>query len=194
MPSRARYSREIAAPKPPAIEERSWLIFTGYRHKRRSAEEIAEAFHLRPEQVLRIVEEVEAQLGGGLAARGIGLESPVEDLGLSVRTRNALRAVGCKTVEEALELDLSSTIRGLGRTTREELLTRLESAGFEHPAMESQPASEMQLIERRLERMQQRIERALGTVAQEVLLVRKKLHQTIAKKKVRKESGDRRGL
>src|SRR5437016_3183151 len=104
-----RYSRAIAAPKPPAIDERSWRIFTDCRHKEHSLETIGRTYQLSPEQVRRIVAEVEAQLGrnGEGSARQVALESPVEDLGLSVRTRNALRAVGCKTVEDALRLDLS---------------------------------------------------------------------------------------
>ncbi len=147
--------------------------------------------HPGPEQLHRAVGEVGAHLGDPELAPAISLESPVEALGLSVRARNALRGVGCRTVGDALALDLSSAIRGLGRTTRSELLSRLETAGFEHPAMETHPVSEMQLLERRLERLQARVERALGTVAQEVLLVRKKLHQTIAKETVKKENGSR---
>src|SRR5437899_1463898 len=70
----------------------------------------------------------------------VGLESAVEDLGLSVRTRNALRAIGCDTVEKVLALDLGSSVRGLGRKTKEELLTALELGGFRHPALEQHPA------------------------------------------------------
>ena len=60
--------------------------------------------------------ELEARLGRVPVSepKFIGLESPVEDLGLSVRTRNALRAIGCDTVEHVLGLDLSASVRGLG--------------------------------------------------------------------------------
>jgi Bacterial RNA polymerase, alpha chain C terminal domain len=110
-------------------------------------------------------------------AKLIGLESAVEDLGLSVRTRNALRAIGCDTVEDVLELDLSASVRGLGRKTKDELLSALERAGFPHPALQDQPASEILDMERSLERMQARIETALGAVAKEVRILKQRLHK-----------------
>ncbi len=73
-------------------------------------------------------------------AKLIGLESAVEDLGLSVRTRNALRAIGCDTVEDVLELDLSASVRGLGRKTgRRAPRARWSAQGFPHPALQDQP-------------------------------------------------------
>ena len=108
----------------------------------------------------------------------IGLESAVEDLGLSVRTRNALRAIGCDTVEHVLALDLSSSVRGLGRKTRNELLSALERSGFRHPVLEEQPASEIRVLERSLDRMQLRVEAALGAVTKEIRLLKLKLKKS----------------
>jgi hypothetical protein len=107
----------------------------------------------------------------------IGLESAVEDLGLSVRTRNALRGIGCDTVEDILELDLANPIRGVGRKTKDELLTVLELAGFPHRAAQDQPASEIRVLERSLERMQGRVEAALRVVAKEIRLLKQRLHK-----------------
>jgi hypothetical protein len=112
----------------------------------------------------------------------VGLESAVEDLGLSVRTRNALRGIGCVTVEDVLALDLSSGIRGLGRKTQDELLISLERAGFRHPALEQQPATEIRLLERSLERMQSRVEAALGAVAKEIRVLRLRLRKVAPKR------------
>ena len=112
----------------------------------------------------------------------IGLESPVEDLGLSVRTRNALRAIGCDTVENALGLELSSAVRGLGRKTKAELLTALGRAGFRHPELETQPASEIRVLERSLERMQGRVEAALGVIAKEIGMLRQRLRKVAPKR------------
>jgi DNA-directed RNA polymerase alpha subunit len=112
----------------------------------------------------------------------IALGSPVEDLGLSVRTRNALRGIGCDTVEDLLGLEFSSPVRGVGRKTREELLTALERTGFRHPT-ESEPASEeMRLLESSLERMQGRLEAALGAVAREIRLIKQGLRKLANKR------------
>lgn len=190
MRSRARYSRGVTAPKPPAIEERSWGIFTDYYHKQRTFEEIGGTFQLSPDRVRQIVDEVDAQLGRGRGSvpNLVALESPVEDLGLSVRARNALRTIGCNTVEDALRLDLSSAIRGLGGKTKGELLTRLERAGFHHPSLEEQPASEMRILERSLERIESRLDRALGVVAEEIRFIKKRLHKKMSARRI-KEPG-----
>lgn len=106
------------------------------------------------------------------------LKSPVEDLGLSVRTRNALRGIGCVTVEDVLGLDLSSPVRGVGRKTRDELLTALERSGFTHPATDKGPVSEeLRILEQSLERMQGRVEAALGAVAKEIRLLKQKFRR-----------------
>jgi hypothetical protein len=114
---------------------------------------------------------------GAHNGRFIGLESAVEDLGLSVRTRNALRGIGCDTVEDILELDLKTPIRGVGRKTRDELLAALELAGFPHPAVGDESSSEMRVLERSLERMQGRVEAALTAVAKEIHLLKQRLHR-----------------
>jgi hypothetical protein len=113
--------------------------------------------------------------GGG---KFIGLESAVEDLGLSVRARNTLRGIGCDTVEDVLELDLGGTIRGLGRKTREELLNALDRAGFPHPAAQEHP--ETLVLERSLDRMEGRVEAALGAVAKEIRLLKQRLRKAEA--------------
>uniref|UniRef100_Q01V32 RNA polymerase, alpha subunit domain protein n=1 Tax=Solibacter usitatus (strain Ellin6076) TaxID=234267 RepID=Q01V32_SOLUE len=108
----------------------------------------------------------------------VSLESAVEDLGLSVRTRNALRAIGCDTVENVLALDLGSSVRGLGRKTKEELLVALELKGFRHPALEQQPASEIQVLERSLDKMQTRVDAALVSISKEIRLLKQRLRKT----------------
>jgi hypothetical protein len=154
-------------------------VFNAYCHEQRSLDEISRTYRLSPHQVQQIVADVEAQLGQtrGAGVMPLGLESAVEDLGLSVRTRNALRSIGCDTVEDVLRLDLSSSVRGLGRKTKEELLTKLGKAGFHHPAHDEQPVSEMRILESSLERMLSRMDEALRTVAKEIRLVRLRLRR-----------------
>jgi hypothetical protein len=102
--------------------------------------------------------------------------SPVEELKLSVRTRNALRGVGCSTIADVLRLDLDRPLRGLGKLAKEELLVKLERAGFPHPS-DGQPASEITRLERSLERIEHRIDSALGALSKEVRAARHKLRR-----------------
>lgn len=103
-------------------------------------------------------------------------ESPIEELKLSVRTRNALRGVGCITIADVLRLDLGRPVRGLGKLAKEELLVKMERAGFPHPS-DGQPANEITRLERSLERIEHRIDSALGALSKEVRAARQKLRR-----------------
>lgn len=105
--------------------------------------------------------------------------SPLEALGLTVRTRNALKSVGCSTVEDVLRLDIQTPIRGLGRKAKEELLTKLDDAGLAHPSA-GQP-SEIRMLERSLERIEERVDAALGSVAKEIRSARQRLRKLKAR-------------
>jgi hypothetical protein len=104
------------------------------------------------------------------------IESPLEELGLSVRARNALKAVGCNTIADVLMLDLERPVRGLGKLAREELLAKLESAGIEHPSA-ARPSQDIALLEHSLERLEQRIHSAFGALSKEVHAARHKLRR-----------------
>ena len=101
--------------------------------------------------------------------------SPMEELGLSVRARNALRAVGCNTIEDVLRLDASTPVRGLGRKTREEVREKLRQAGFPVVTAEDPPAAEMRALERSLDLLERRIGAALMAVKREARHLRQKL-------------------
>ena len=90
----------------------------------------------------------------------------------------ALRAIGCDTVENVLALDLGASVRGLGRKTKEELLMALELGGFRHPALEQHPASEIQNLERSLDKMQTRVDAALIAISKEIRLLKQRLRRT----------------
>jgi hypothetical protein len=109
-------------------------------------------------------------------ARDISLDSRLEELGLSVRTRNALRGVGCETVADLLRLDIEAHVRGLGKIAREEILLKLERAGYSHPS-DAQPATEITRIERTLERMQERVDSTLGALSKEIRAARQRLRR-----------------
>src|SRR3954470_8844136 len=106
-------------------------------------------------------------------------ESPLEALGLSVRTRNALKGVGCSTIEDVLRLDIQTPIRGLGRKAKEELLTKLDDAGLAHPS--AGQSSEIRMLERSLERIEERVDAALGSVAKEIRSARLRLRKLKAR-------------
>jgi hypothetical protein len=106
----------------------------------------------------------------------LSADSRLEDLALSVRTRNALKGVGCNTIADVLRLDLGTPIRGLGKIAREELLVKLERAGFAHPA-DAQPGNELTRLEQNLDRMQQRVDFALGAVSKEIRAARQRLRK-----------------
>jgi len=112
-------------------------------------------------------------------APAVPADSPLEALGLTVRTRNALKGVGCTTIEDVLRLDIQAPIRGLGRKAKDELLTKLEDAGMSHPQA-GQP-SEIRLLERSLARIEERIDAALGSVAKEIRSARQRLRKLKAR-------------
>jgi hypothetical protein len=107
----------------------------------------------------------------------LGLGSPLEDLGLSMRTRNTLRGIGCGTVADLLRLDLSRGVRGLGRKTRDELLGTLRLAGFHHPALDRRAPPEIEGLDRSLEKLEHRIETTLGAAAKEIRVMRQRLRK-----------------
>lgn len=108
------------------------------------------------------------------AVTSLPAETGLSELGLSVRTLNAVRGVGCNTVEDVLRLDLSTPIRGLGRIAKQELLGKLERAGFSHPES-GQPASEISRLERNLERIEERVDATLRAITREVHAARQRL-------------------
>jgi hypothetical protein len=106
----------------------------------------------------------------------ISAESPIEALGVSVRACNALHAAGCNTVDDVLRLDLGLPIRGLGRKAKEDLFERLAEAGFSHPA-DAQRASEVTLIERSLQRIEERVDGTFAAIAKELRVARQRLRR-----------------
>ena len=109
----------------------------------------------------------------------LAVDSPLEALRLSVRTRNALKSVGCATIDDVLRLDIQAPIRGLGRKAREELFTKLDDAGLAHP-LAGQP-SEIRMLERSLARIEERVDAALGSVAKEIRSARQRLRKLKAR-------------
>jgi hypothetical protein len=123
--------------------------------------------------------EFPSQNGIDAVAPALPAGSPLEALGLSVRTSNALKSVGCASIEDVLRLDIQTPIRGLGRKAKEELLTRLDEVGLTHP-LAGQP-SEIRMLERSLARIEERVDAALGAVAKEIRSARLRLRKLKAR-------------
>src|SRR5207237_9790467 len=101
----------------------------------------------------------------------------LEDGAHSMRARNALHRLGCRTVNDILQRDMSGSMPRVGGKTRMEVLAALQSAGYRHAALNRGPMAGVTSLARSLERMQERINVALRTVAKEVSVVPRQLQE-----------------
>ncbi len=62
------------------------------------------------------------------------LDTPIEELKLSRRVRNALHLAGLHTLRSVLARDYETAIRGFGPAARAELMSALEASGFTLPS------------------------------------------------------------
>ena len=177
---RTKYAGKQPAARPASIDAQRWAVFTGYFYEGLSLGGIGVRAGLSSSRVSRMLYAVDARLD---AARRVEpgikpavLESPIEDLPLSSRARNAIHRLGCGTVKDVLELDLSA-VRGIGRKTRGEVCAALRSSGLPQPELDERLDSEMRGLDSSLERMHGRIAAALVAVAKEIALVQKRLRK-----------------
>jgi len=177
---RAKYAGKQPAERPASIDAQRWAIFTGYFYEGLSLRGIGVREGLSSSRVSRMLYEVDAGLGAtrrnGPEARAVVFGSPIEDLALSSRARNAIHRLGCGTVKDVLELDLSA-VHGIGRKTRVEVCAALRRSGLPQPEFEERLDSEMRGLDSSLERMHGRITVALEAVAKEIALLQKRLRK-----------------
>lgn len=175
---RTKYGRLHEFPKPDSVDERRWAIFVAYCREGQSSNAIGEKAGISVARVLTIIREVGAVLDSAKtpmpAASPLTVNSPIEEMALSSRARNALRSLGCKTVDDVLRLDLSGA-RGIGRKSRLEVLSVLGNSGLSHA--EEAENLEMRSIHRSLDRMHSRVSAALGAVAKEITVLRKRIRK-----------------
>ena len=171
--------------RPFFIDERSWAVFAAYVHEERTLAQIQESRRISLRRIRQILLDVDTRLElprhGGREWNDITPQSPIEDLALSIRASNALHNLGCQSVHDVLRLDLSASLPRLGGKTRVEVLVALERAGFRHPALDRGAAAGITRVSRRLDRMQERINLALRSVAKEVGLVQRQLQVWLKK-------------
>jgi hypothetical protein len=188
---RSRYSGPLPS-RPEEIDPERWRIFTEYFYEGLTLREVARGSGLSLVQVSHLLHEVDVELGpargAGWERKKISQDSLIEDLVLSVRARNALRSLGCRTVQDLLRLDLLGPMRGIGSKTRIEVLGALRGSGLPVPEWDGPPDEEIRSIHRSLERMHGKVAAALGAVSREIATVQKRLH-----KKWASRSGATRG-
>jgi hypothetical protein len=177
---RTKYAGKQPAARPASIDAQSWTVFTEYCYEGLSLSAIGVRAGLSPSRVSRVLHEVDAQLDAAdrtlTETKLVVLESPIEDLPLSSRARNAIHRLGCDTVKDVLQLDLSA-VRGIGRKTRGEVCAALRISGLPQPELDERLDSEMRGLDNSLQRMQGRIAAALEVVAKEIALVQRRLRK-----------------
>jgi DNA-directed RNA polymerase alpha subunit len=169
--------------KPVSIDERSWAVFTAYVYEGRTLKQIGQRTGMERADLCDILcsvdGKVKAAAGPEAANKPVVLESPIEDLVSSSRARNALRSLGCSTVQDVLQLDLAGPVRRIGRKTQSEVLAALRRSGLRHPALDRRRDSEMKTLDRSLDRLQNKISAALGTITKEIATVQKKVRKRL---------------
>src|ERR1700736_2477338 len=150
--------------RPFFIDEQSWAIFTAYVYDGRSLREIRAQAHGSLSRLRQVLHDVDEQLERARQTDGITPQSPIEELALSIRARNALHRLNCRSIRDVLQLDLSGTVPRVGGKTRMEVLSALQGAGFRHPALDRGPVGGVTSLARSLDRMQERIDVALRMV------------------------------
>ena len=171
--------------RPFFVDERSWAVFTAYVYEELTLPQIQQKRRISLRRMRQILRDVDAQLElprrGGPEWNDVTPQSPIEDLALSIRARNALHNLGCRSVYDVLRLDLSGSLPRVGGKTRVEVVAALQRAGFRHPALDRGAVPGITSVSRRLERMQERINLALRSVAKEVGVIQRQLQVWLKK-------------
>lgn len=176
---RDKYKGKALRQRPFFIDERNWSIFKDYITGQRTLQDIREGGGIAPTRLRQILYQVDAQLElprkSELEWNAITPQSPIEDLALSIRACNALHHLGCGTVDDVLRLNLAGSTPRVGEKTKMEVMSALQAAGFRHPALDRGPVEGVTSLARSLDRMQNRIDLALRSVAKEVSVVQRQL-------------------
>ena len=170
---RDKHADSPLSERPSAIDERNWAVFTECIYQKRPVSAVAKLAKRTPSQVRQTLIEVDVQLTS--TKTNLTADSPVEALDISVRSRNALRRLGCSTIGEVNKLDLTQSLRQIGSKGKMEVFAALERSGFRHPAMDAAPSAEVSHLTRSLERLKTRIHKTLSSVAREINALQERL-------------------
>ena len=131
---RDKYRGSPLGRRPFFIDERSWEIFKHYVSGERSLRELRVSGGIPASRLRQILYEVDAQLdlprGSEQEWNSVTPQSPIEDLALSIRARNALHNLGCRNVDDVLQLNLSGSVPRVGGKTKMEVLAACKPRDF----------------------------------------------------------------
>jgi len=172
---RQKYTEKPMPQRPSPIDELNWSIFWECVYEKRSLATLSKQTKRTPTQIRRLLFEIDAELSGTNHDSGVTADSPLETLDLSVRSRNALHRLGCRTVGEVSALDLTQSLRQIGSKGKMEVFEALERGGFRHPAMNASPSADMSRVSRSLERLKMRIAKTMDAAMREISALQAKL-------------------
>lgn len=161
--------------RPAAVAESDWGIFTACIHEKRPLMVVSRNLGVPPATLRDSLARVESLMEPPTAHAAVTPDRPLEDLRLSVRARNALHRLGCRTVEDVFKLDFSASLRQLGSKTRLEILQQLEECGFRPAAPDKPSQTEMTRIAISLDRVQSRVSTAFESVIREIRALQDRL-------------------
>lgn len=176
---REKHAGSPVPERPSAIDERNWTVFTECIYRKRSLSALAKLTKRTPSQIRQTLFEIDVELTLAKPNRAspvaITADSPVEALDISVRSRNALRRLGCRTVGEVNALDLTQSLRQIGSKGKMEVYAALANSGFHPPALDAGPSAEVSHLTLSLERLKIRIQKTLSSVAREINALQERL-------------------
>src|SRR5689334_3946669 len=136
-PLQGRYKDKLIGTRPQFIDEVGWELFSAHVQEGRTFAQIARDHNSTPFKVRQIVWRVNRSLQlvrpSEARSQHVVEDSPIEDLRLSTRSRNALREMGFDTIGSLFERDFTSACRRLGSIGKEEVLSALVASGFDRP-------------------------------------------------------------
>ena len=164
-PLQGKYQGSRTEVRPHFIDEMGWELFNAHVHEGRSFVQLALHRNLSVFKVREIVRRVDRDLQlarpNEPESNEVVEDSPLEDLNLSTRARNALREMGFDTVRSLLERDFTLVCRRLGRIGKEEILSALAAHGFHRLANSARdPDANIEQIQRHVAMLRAHIERS----------------------------------
>jgi Bacterial RNA polymerase, alpha chain C terminal domain len=163
MALRVKYSGALNGDRPHLVDESDWRLFLAHVRDGRSLQEISRESGLSAFKVGAIISQIDRDLDIPESSPGnrnaMTADSPIENLALSMRARNALHEIGCVTAGDVLEKDFTRAVRRFGPVTRREITAVLREHGFAvPPALMDGSTSRIFELRRDLARLRDSIE------------------------------------